>query len=326
MNVSFLTYEQFESQYSTEEACAEAIYQAKWPNGFRCPRCSCSRAYNLHTRRHYQCADCGYQASLTAGTIMENTRTPLKKWFIAMFMISRANGINATRLMELIGVTYKTAWAMLMKIRHAMSKSEDHHSLTGSVRMNTFIMGYKIILPMQLQKPGERHLIIGESNNDNENNKEDISQIKIKIISDQHVKLNRPLPTAFDEFQFKYVDYTVRNIQKGTYRSRNRDSQSFDDLIQLVTEAQRWIYTWYISIGEKYLQKYLDEFCYRYNISRLRDPQDFRIVAACPEVFQSVVSLCSTTPAMTYVDIITSQYDKKHRNTCEEYHSIRPAI
>ena len=71
----------FQNKFSTEEACQEHLFNMRWPNGYRCPRCDHNKAYFHQSRHLHQCKKCGYQASLTAGTIFHKTRTPLVKWF-----------------------------------------------------------------------------------------------------------------------------------------------------------------------------------------------------------------------------------------------------
>jgi transposase-like protein len=123
-------FEQFQHCFATEEACAEALWAARWPNGFQCPRCHGSRSYPIKSRRLYECADCRYQVSLIAGTVFENSRTPLTKWFLALYMISLPTGISAVSLQKMLQVTYKTAWTIGTKLRYAMSQDSDSQLLT----------------------------------------------------------------------------------------------------------------------------------------------------------------------------------------------------
>jgi transposase len=68
-------------KFGTEKACQKHLFRLRWPEGFRCPRCQHDQAYFQRTRNLYHCRACGYQASLTAGTVFHKTRTPLHKWF-----------------------------------------------------------------------------------------------------------------------------------------------------------------------------------------------------------------------------------------------------
>ncbi len=76
---------EFRRQFATEEACEEYLVACRWPGGFVCPRCGHRRAYPVAKRR-WQCAECRHQVSLTAGTILHNTKTPLTQWFWAAYL------------------------------------------------------------------------------------------------------------------------------------------------------------------------------------------------------------------------------------------------
>src|SRR5438045_4712081 len=78
------TLADFERRFRSEEACRDYLFRVRWPEGFRCPRCGESRAWRLRSAL-WQCANCAYQASLTAGTIFQDTRTPVKVWFHALW-------------------------------------------------------------------------------------------------------------------------------------------------------------------------------------------------------------------------------------------------
>lgn len=126
----------------SEEDCAGALFAAKWPDGFRCPRCAHPQYYKLSSRgRQYECKSCAHQTSLTAGTVLEGTRTPLTKWFQAMFLMQI--GISAKLLAELIQVTYKTAWLINHKLRHAIGEWDRERPLAGDLQLLAEYYGYE---------------------------------------------------------------------------------------------------------------------------------------------------------------------------------------
>ena len=108
----------FQDQFADEDACLDYLRRQKWPCGFRCPRCSHDRSWSIRTRQLEECASCGHQTSLTAGTMFHGTRKPLSLWFRAVFeFISRKHGCNAMDLERLLGLSRKIAWAWLHKIQ-----------------------------------------------------------------------------------------------------------------------------------------------------------------------------------------------------------------
>jgi transposase-like protein len=125
--------------YGSDSACEEALSRLKWPDGFVCPACGAHGEYTIRTRRHllHECKACGKQSTAIVGTVFEKTHTPLHKWFMAIYMMSKCKtGYPAKRLSEDIGVAYNTAWLMLHKIRNAMGVREAEGMLRGLVEMD----------------------------------------------------------------------------------------------------------------------------------------------------------------------------------------------
>lgn len=125
-----------------EGLCGEQLSRQRWPEGFECPRCAGpSRGY-MSGRRVHECTQCGYQCSVTAGTIFHKTRTPLTSWFWAIYRLSHdKKGISALPLSQEIGVNYETAWLMQHKIRKAMGDRDRSYTLRGLVEVDEGYVG-----------------------------------------------------------------------------------------------------------------------------------------------------------------------------------------
>lgn len=139
---------EFERRFSTEEACREYLFSLRWPEGFECPHCGHQKAWSRN-RGLYECARCGFQASVTAGTIFHGTRKPLRLWFRAIWHVtSQKYGANALGLQRMLGLgSYHTAWTWLHKLRCAMVRP-GRDRLSGTVEVDeTYIGG---------EKPGKR--------------------------------------------------------------------------------------------------------------------------------------------------------------------------
>ena len=139
-----LPLSEFQRLYGTEEQCEAALEKARWPDGFRCPRCGGHEHSLVHGRRlkRYQCRSCGHQATLTAGTIMQATKLPLTIWFQAFYLIGQAKtGISSLELSRHLGVKYDTAWLLHNKILRAMSEREDAYVLRGKIQMDDAYLG-----------------------------------------------------------------------------------------------------------------------------------------------------------------------------------------
>jgi transposase-like protein len=112
----------FMERFGTDEQCRAYLFQARWPDGFRCSGCGHDRAWAHKARLIDECAACGKQHSLLAGTIFEQTKTGLSRWFLAIYLVTASkDGISAMELKRQMGFgSYQTAWTWLHKIRKAM--------------------------------------------------------------------------------------------------------------------------------------------------------------------------------------------------------------
>ena len=113
----------FEARFPDEASCARHLAARRWPDGFVCPACGHDRGWELKRRRaSWECAACGKETSVTAGTIMHRSHLPLKTWFMAVHIVtSHSNGISALQLQAQLGLgSYKSAWLLLHKLRRAM--------------------------------------------------------------------------------------------------------------------------------------------------------------------------------------------------------------
>ena len=113
----------FQRRFPDEAACAAWLFEARWPTGFRCPACDHAKAWPHGGKAFtYECAACGRQTSVTAGTIMHGSKLPLTVWFWAAYlMATHSNGISALQLQRLLALgSYKSAWLLCAKLRRAM--------------------------------------------------------------------------------------------------------------------------------------------------------------------------------------------------------------
>ena len=131
---------EFERRFATAEACRAYLVQLRWPDGFRCPKCGAGKAWPVGAL--LECAVCGRQTSVTAGTILQGTRTPLPTWFRAMWWVtSQKTGASALGLQQVLGFgSYETAWTWLHKLRRAMVRP-GRDRLTGTVEVDETLVG-----------------------------------------------------------------------------------------------------------------------------------------------------------------------------------------
>jgi len=116
------TWNEFLDWFATEEACLSYLERLRWSSGFVCPRCGCVGEAYRATRTRLMCPSCQHQSSVTAGTIFDKTRTPLRVWLAAAwYLTNQKQGVSALGLQRVLGLgSYQTAWTMLHRLRHAM--------------------------------------------------------------------------------------------------------------------------------------------------------------------------------------------------------------
>ena len=112
---------EFQEKYGTEEQCRQYLFEKRWSAGFVCPKCGYSEYFKVQSRYLCQCKACNHQVSVTAGTIMDKTRIPLVKWFMAFFLMEQNRDMSTLMLAKHIDVAYNTALTMCNKIRYVMS-------------------------------------------------------------------------------------------------------------------------------------------------------------------------------------------------------------
>ena len=157
-------------KYHSEESCRQALAELRWPNGVACPRCGSLDIRNSYTRDQYDCGSCGYQFSVTAGTIFHDSHLPLPKWFMAIYlMVEARKGISANQMKRTLNVSYKTAWYLCHRIRAAMSDGSPNR-LKGIIEVDeTWIggkakgmghgyKGNKVVVAGAVERDGEARL------------------------------------------------------------------------------------------------------------------------------------------------------------------------
>ena len=133
---------QFQVEFATEEACQKYLAACRWPDGFLCPQCGHRQAYILEQKLRWQCAACRHPVSLTSGTVLHNTKTPLTVWFWAAYLMTTdKRGVSALLLQRQLGLSrYETAWMMLHKLRRAMVNAA-REPLHGEVEVDDTWIG-----------------------------------------------------------------------------------------------------------------------------------------------------------------------------------------
>jgi transposase-like protein len=293
---------ELEDRFSSEEACREYLFRLRWPEGFRCPRCGERKAWLLRSVL-WQCAGCGYQVSVTAGTIFQDTRTPLTTWFRAIWWVtSQKNGVSALGLQRVLGFgSYQTAWAWLHKLRRAMVRP-GRDRLSGRVEVDETYLG-GLEEGVHGRETESKALIVVAAQEDGKG----IGRIRMRRIPDASAESLVPFVEESVEAGtvvrtdgwLGYAPLESKGyIHKITFlHGQKKSSSELMPRVHLVVSLlKRWLLgTHQGAVGLEHLDYYLDEFTFRFNRrkSRSRGKLFFRLVqqavAVEPTTYRSIV-------------------------------------
>jgi transposase-like protein len=136
---------EFQRRFPDERACAAYLANARWPDGFSCPACGHDKGWELAAKAFtWECASCGKQTSVTAGTVMHGSKLQLTVWFWAAYlMATHSNGMSARQLWRQLGLgSYKSAWLLAAKLRRAMV-APDRSPLSGLIEVDETAIRYR---------------------------------------------------------------------------------------------------------------------------------------------------------------------------------------
>lgn len=277
---------EWQRRYGTEEACAETLFKYRWPNGFICPKCGHDSAWFITTRKVYQCSGCRHQVSVTAGTLLHSTNLPLVKWFWAIYFVaSDKGGISALRLSKHLGVSWPTARGMLKKIRTAMAHRDSLYRLLYElIEFDDTYVGGKRPGKRGRGAKGKKPVLVAVEHRGKSAGfvamkaVETVSGEEINAFLNQHLANGQHVRTDA---------LPAMNIIEEGYEHEKK--------VTPPEEASKWLPLVHIVIGNmktflngtfhgvthKFLQEYLDEFCYRFNRRFWEYELPFRLLNAC---------------------------------------------
>lgn len=279
------TLMEFENRFSNEESCRDYIFQLRWPDGFRCPRCEHEKSWPIGTTL-FQCAKCGYKTSVTAGTIFQDTKKSLRLWFHAIWHLTNQKyGANALGLQRVLGFgSYRTAWVWMHKIRHAMVRP-GRECLSGTVNVDETYVGGK--------RPGKRGrgaagkvLVVAMV----EVKEGKIGRIRLRRVPDASgPSLEGAVKEAVEPGSIVCTDgwegYAGLSKIGYVHQVARENADVGENLLpkvnRVVALLKRWLLgTYQGRVLPSYLDYYLDEFTFRFNrrTSRSRGKLFYRLI------------------------------------------------
>lgn len=290
----------FQERFPDDAACLEYLAASRWPEGFRCPACGSERAWVLERRHLWECAACHQQTSVTAGTVLHGTRTPLRLWFWAAYLVAtHTPGISATQLQRQLGISrYETAWLVLQKLRRAMVAPE-REPLRGEVEVDETLVGGVREGRHVARRHGEKALVgvIVEVRGPGS------GRLRLKLLDDASQKtLTGWVKASVEAGAVVHTDgwpgYGKLAAAGFDHRPRlqRRDHPDAQKLLPRAHRAASNLKTWlqgtHRGVSPEHLQVYLDEFVFRHN--RRRTPM---------AAFQTLLGLGALHEPTTYREI-----------------------
>ncbi len=254
-------------KFNSEDRCREFLEFLRWPNGVCCVRCGNTSVWKLGKRHQYQCNGCDYQFSATAGTVFHDSHLPLWKWFLATYLICESKkGMSANQLKRTLGISYKTAWYLCHRIREAM-RIEPTEMLKGTVEADETFVGGKYD-KRRKRASYEKPCVVGVIERGGDVRAAKMPSRGARAISTfikTSVEPGSKLMTdeyAGYEKVGKDYDHSVINHSKLQYVVGLTHTNSIENFWSLF---KRGLVGQFHRVSEKHLDRYLDEFTYRFN-------------------------------------------------------------
>jgi transposase-like protein len=260
---------ELERRFSSDAVCRQYLFALRWPQGFVCSRCGGRKAWQMKGGL-WLCAQCRHQSSVTAGTVFQDSHLPLTVWFRAIWhLTSQKNGISALGLQRALGLgSYKTAWAMLHKLRRAMVRP-GRERLHGTVEVDEAYWG------------GEEEGVVGRQTEEKallgvaaEKDGQGIGRIRLRCLSDLSgaslhgfiAEAIEPGSTVQTDGLNAYLGLQGYLHDRRVQRRQPKGEHLLPRVHRVVSLLKRWLLgTHQGAIAHEHLADYLNEFTFRFN-------------------------------------------------------------
>ncbi len=254
-------------KFNSEDRCREYIESLRWPSGVCCTRCGSTSVSKIVKRHQYDCNDCRYQFSPMAGTVFHDTHLPLTKWFLAAYLMCESKkGMSANQISRTLAIGYKSAWYLCHRIREAMTIVHTD-KLTGIVEADETFVGGRYD-KRRKRNPYEKPVVFGVIQRSGPVRANKIQSRGARALA-KAVKENVEPGSALmtDEYAGyktvgKIYDHSMVQHSKLEYAVGLTHTNSIENFWSLF---KRGLVGQFHKISEKHLDRYLNEFTYRFN-------------------------------------------------------------
>ena len=285
-------------KFQTDDQCREALEHIRWPDGVHCTRCGCVEPYELEERKCFECRECGYQFSVKSETIMHDSHLPLRKWFIAIYLMCESKkGISANQMKRTLGVQYRTAWYLCHRIRQAMGNEPfEGPVLVGVVEIDETLIGGRTKGEGHGYK-GNKTWIAGAIQRGGKIRIEKIPNIRRKTLHDFIRRTVKDEAEAIYTDELKsYIGIADDDTHHETVKHSEEEWVRGDVHTNSIEGAwslfKRSIMGAFHKMSVKHMDRYLEEFEWKYNN---RDN---------PDIFLDTLKRIMNTENITYRELV----------------------
>jgi transposase len=262
------TLAQFEAEFPDEWACLRELFKKRYGNMEWCPKCGCeAKFYHVRNRRSFACTYCRYQVYPTAGTVMHNTHIPLRTWFYVIYLMSVSrNGVGATEVERMTGISYVSALRMTRQIRKAMDQGTE--LLEGIVEADeAYIGGRRRTSIWRSWKDNKTPLLGAVERGGRVRVKavEVASKITVQDFITKNIKTGSQLQTD-ESYLYKWSEKTYNrvSVRHGKFEYVREDAYT-NTIEGFWGNFKPYLNGTFRSVSKKYLQLYVDEAVWKYN-------------------------------------------------------------
>ena len=283
------TLQQAIQYFANEQVCIDAVASMRWPNGPVCPNCHSKEHYYLATQKRWKCKSCRKQFSVKVGTIFEDSPIPLQKWLPALWLLVNAkNGVSSYEIHRALGITQKSAWFVLHRLRTVLKRRDFAFKLGGNdagpVEVDETFIGGKLRNMHKSKRlalnidwsggPKGKTIVMGLLDRE-------LRQVRAKVIPNvkretlqaevlREVKHGSKVYTdealGYDGLRSRYVHGVVNHMQ--TYVNGQVHTQGIENFWSLLKRTLRGTY---VAVEPFHMERYIDEQIFRFNNRATKD-------------------------------------------------------